>query len=178
MMYWIMLRFAVLACLAFSALRAAAPALDPQVAKDWMTSKEFTLAVAGAMPADKYGYQVAPEEMPFAALMIHIADSQAYRFAQISGKPIPFEVPKTIDKMRAKEISKQLLAQSFDFCIGLLAEFTPEQMDKLYEVGWYERPKITGRELVLGMFIHTAHHRGQAEVYLRANGIKPPAYRF
>ena len=34
------------------------------------------------------------------------------------------------------------------------------------------------RELVLGMFTHTAHHRGQAEVYLRANGIKPPAYRF
>jgi len=110
--------------------------------------------------------------------MIHIAVSQAYRFAQIAGKPMPFEAPKTIDKARAKEISKQLLTQSFDFCIGLLARFTPEQMDQLYDVGWYERPKITGRELVLGMFTHTAHHRGQAEVYLRANGIKPPAYRF
>ena len=173
-----MFRLVVLACLSISLMHAATPALDPQLAKDWMTSKEFTLAVANAMPAEKYGYQVAPEEMPFGALMIHIAVSQAYRFAQISGKPMPFEVPKTIDNTRAKEICKQLLTQSFDFCIGLLAEFTSEQMDKLYEVGWFERPKITGRELVLGMFTHTAHHRGQAEVYLRANGIKPPAYRF
>ncbi len=37
---------------------------------------------------------------------------------------------------------------------------------------------LTGRQLVLGMFVHTAHHRGKAEVYLRANGIKPPDYRF
>jgi len=173
-----MLRFAVVVCLGLGVMRAVTPALDPQVAKDWMTSKEFTLAVADAMPADKYGFQVSPEEMPFGALMIHIAVSQAYRFAQIAGKPMPFEAPQTIDKARAKEISKQLLTQSFDFCIGLLAQFTPEQMDQLYDVDWYERPKITGRELVLGMFTHTAHHRGQAEVYLRASGIKPPAYRF
>jgi uncharacterized damage-inducible protein DinB len=173
-----MFKRAILAGLGLSLIHAATPALDPQLAKDWTTPKEFTLAVADAMPGDKYGYQVSPEEMPFGALMIHIAVSQAYRFAQISGKPMPFEVPKTIDKSRAKEICKQLLAQSFDFCIGLLAEFTLEQMDKLYEVGWFERPKITGRELVWGMFTHTAHHRGQAEVYLRANGIKPPPYRF
>jgi uncharacterized damage-inducible protein DinB len=27
-------------------------------------------------------------------------------------------------------------------------------------------------------FTHTAHTRGQAEVYLRVKGIKPPDYRF
>src|SRR5215470_3047264 len=112
-----MFKLAILTGLSLSLMHAATPALDPQLSRDWVTSKEFTLAVADAMPADKYGYQVAPEEMPFAALMIHIAVSQAYRFAQISGKPMPFEVPKTIDKSRAKEICKQLLAESFDFCI-------------------------------------------------------------
>jgi uncharacterized damage-inducible protein DinB len=25
--------------------------------------------------------------------------------------------------------------------------------------------------------VHVAHHRGQAEVYLRDKGIKPPSYR-
>jgi len=26
------------------------------------------------------------------------------------------------------------------------------------------------------MYVHVAHHRGQAEVYLRDKGIKPPSY--
>jgi uncharacterized damage-inducible protein DinB len=32
--------------------------------------------------------------------------------------------------------------------------------------------------MILNMFVHTAHHRGQCEVYLRAEGIKPPDYTF
>jgi uncharacterized damage-inducible protein DinB len=27
------------------------------------------------------------------------------------------------------------------------------------------------------MYVHVAHHRGQAEIYLRDKGIKPPSYR-
>ena len=37
---------------------------------------------------------------------------------------------------------------------------------------------LTGFEWLWGYFTHTAHHRGQAEVYLRVKGIKPPDYRF
>ena len=37
--------------------------------------------------------------------------------------------------------------------------------------------KLPGRELLLAMFVHVAHHRGQAEIYLRNNGIVPPQYR-
>jgi hypothetical protein len=47
-----MLKLAILVGLGLSLIHAATPALDPQLAKDWMTSKEFTLAVADAMPAD------------------------------------------------------------------------------------------------------------------------------
>jgi len=27
------------------------------------------------------------------------------------------------------------------------------------------------------MYVHVAHHHGQAEIYLRDKGIKPPSYR-
>jgi uncharacterized damage-inducible protein DinB len=37
---------------------------------------------------------------------------------------------------------------------------------------------LTGVEWLWSYFTHTAHHRGQAEVYLRLKGIKPPAYTF
>jgi uncharacterized damage-inducible protein DinB len=170
-------RILVIALLSLCALHGQDP-FDPEFKKDWVTSKQFTLAVAEAMPVDKYGFKVAPDEMAFAALMLHIATSQASRFAQIAGKPMPFEVPKTIPKDSAREFVTKLLAQSFDFCIAQLDAFTPEQLGRAYKVDWYERPEVTGRQIVLAMFTHTAHHRAQAEVYLRANGIKPPAYRF
>jgi len=164
--------------LSSAGLYAQTAVFDKDFHKDWETSREFTLAVADAMPVEKYGFKASNEEMSFAALMIHIATSNAFRFAQIAGKPNPIKVPGTIPKEEAKEIAKKLLADSFDFCIAQLDAFTPAQMDKLYRVDWYGRPEVTGRQLVLGMFVHTAHHRGQAEVYLRANGIKPPDYRF
>ena len=167
---------AVLACLNSVHAQSAGPPQD--FIQNWKVSKEFTLAVAGAMPADKYGFRPSPEEMPFAALMLHIAVSQAFRFAQISGAKMPFDAPRQLDKAKAKEQAIQMLTKSFDFCIDQLAKFTPEQIEKSFKVDWYERPEVTGRQLVLGMFTHTAHHRGQAEVYLRANGIKPPPYRF
>jgi len=38
--------------------------------------------------------------------------------------------------------------------------------------------QATGLEVLLWAFTDTAHHRGQAEVYLRLKNIKPPGYRF
>jgi uncharacterized damage-inducible protein DinB len=38
--------------------------------------------------------------------------------------------------------------------------------------------KMTGFEWLWSYFTHTAHHRGQAEVYLRVKGVKPPDYVF
>lgn len=37
--------------------------------------------------------------------------------------------------------------------------------------------RLLGREILLAMYIHVAHHRGQAEIYLRDKGIKSPGYR-
>lgn len=36
--------------------------------------------------------------------------------------------------------------------------------------------RLLGREVILAMYIHVAHHRGQAEIYLRDKGIQPPSY--
>jgi uncharacterized damage-inducible protein DinB len=52
-----------------------------------------------------------------------------------------------------------------------------DKLRKMYEVGWFQRPQVTGSQLLLGMYAHTAHHRAQAETYMRANNVTPPAYR-
>ena len=40
-----------------------------------------------------------------------------------------------------------------------------------------EGRQMSAFEVLWSYFTHTAHHRGQAEVYLRVKGIKPPDLR-
>ncbi len=172
------MRFALILVAVCVAGQAQIAPSNEQIVKEWQMSKEFTLAVANAMPAEQYGFKVAEGEMSFAALMLHIATAQAYRFAQVAGVESPIQVPKQLAADKAKEIAIDTLRKSFDYCIGQLSKFTPEQLARTYSVDWYERANASGREIVQAMFVHTAHHRAQAEVYERAKGIAPPVYRF
>ena len=47
---------------------------------DWQISKQFTLDVASAMPAEDYGFKPRAEEMTFGERMLQIAVSNVYRF--------------------------------------------------------------------------------------------------
>ncbi len=162
------------------ALLLATPALAQQnkwrddFKRHWKTSKEFTLAVAEAMPAESYRFKPDPEQMSFGELMFHIAFSNALRFAQVGETKSGLSKPPNLDKPAAL----QWLNDSFDYCEKVFDGLTQAQLDKMFRVDWHGLPETTGREVLTGMFTHTAHHRGQAEVYLRVKGIKPPIYRF
>ena len=50
--------------------------------------------------------------------------------------------------------------------------------EKLDALAGPENRKVTGFEWLWADFTHTAHHRGQLEVYLRRKGMPPPGYVF
>ncbi|MGA2134791.1 MAG: DinB family protein [Bryobacteraceae bacterium] len=165
-----------------AALALAAPMFPADeaalFAKHWQTSKEFTLAVAEAMPAADYNFKPNDEEMSFGKVMTHIAQNNIRAFATVSGLK-PLETPPKIAAAFAdpkggvfdKESTIQFLRDSFDYCAKALPEITPEKADAMFG-------PATGRERLWSCFTHTAHHRGQAEVYLRIKNIKPPDYKF
>jgi uncharacterized damage-inducible protein DinB len=74
-----------------------------------------------------------------------------------------------------KETVVQFLNDSFVFCNQAIATMTSEKLDA--QAG-PENRRMTGFEWLWAYFTHTAHHRGQLEVYLRLKGIKPPDYEF
>ncbi len=166
-----------------SLLALALPALAQTTAKDalvkhWKTSGDFTLAVAKAMPAESYGFKPAPEEMSFGQLMVHISLANLGACANASGMPRP-ALPDKIAKAGPqgeidRDTALQFMTDSFKFCNDAVASMTPEKLDAV--VGTSR--KMSGFEWLWSYFTHTAHHRGQAEVYLRVKGIVPPAYTF
>jgi hypothetical protein len=154
--------------------------LHDSLVKHWKTTGDFTIAVAKLMPADQYAFRPAPEELSFGQLMIQIASANLNACSLASGMPrlaVPAVISQGVKDEKKdvdKEIAVKFLTDTFDFCNKAVASMTPEKLDAV--VGTSR--KMTGFEWLWSYFTHTAHHRGQAEVYLRVKGIKPPDYVF
>ena len=170
----------------FTILLLAVPALAQTTVKDalmkhWKVSGEFTLAVAKAMPAEDYNFRPNPEEMSFGEVIAHISLADINACSIASGQKPP-AMPDQIMAFRkdpkteiGKDLAVSFASDTFGYCNRAIAGLTPEQLDKT--VGPANR-QMTAFEWLWSYFTHTAHHRGQAEVYLRLKGIKPPDYEF
>jgi len=146
---------------------------------DWQISKQFTIDVATAMPAELYTFKPSPEEMTFGEQMLHIAGANVYRFHEISGVEPPFPFDPAKPPGADKQNVLRLLNESFDYVLAVVPGITPEQLQHTWHIpSWKGRNDPDGRAMILNMFVHTAHHRAQCEVYLRVKGIKPPDYTF
>lgn len=151
----------------------------PEFIHDWQISRQFTLDVANAMPAENYGFKPNADEMTFGEQMLHIAISNVYRFREITGIDSPFAIDPSKPLSPDKADVLKVLGQSFDYVIDALPRITPEQLQHTWHIpSWKGRNDPDGRAMIMNMFVHTAHHRAQCEVYLRAKGIKPPDYTF
>lgn len=170
----------LLVCIATAQTTKVDSVLDVQeFIKDWTISKQFTREVANSMPAEFYSFKPNPEEMSFGEQMAHIADANVFRFQQITGIKPPYIVDFSKPRPSDKDTVMQRLEMSFDYVIAVLPQITPQQLKRTWHIeSWKGRTDPDGRAMIMNMFVHTAHHRAQCEVYLRVKGIKPPDYTF
>jgi uncharacterized damage-inducible protein DinB len=130
--------------------------------------EQLSVAVAQAMPAEQYGFRPHPDSMDFGQLMAHIAATN-YQFCA----GLKDSAPPTLPSPRDKDSIVKFLSDSFRYCSALISALPAEQLEKPYNS---PDGRLSGREVLLAMYVHIAHHRGQAEIYLRDLGIKPPQY--
>jgi len=140
-----------------------------EYAKHFDVLNKLSVAVAQAMPADQYSFRPHPDSMTFGQLMSHIATTN-YQFCA----GLKDSQPPTLPSPTEKDAGVKFLGDSFDYCSGVIASLTEEQLGKTHNS---PDGRLPGREVLLAMYVHVAHHRGQAEIYLRDKGIKPPSYR-
>ena len=151
-----------------SAVETPAPAAG-EYAKHFGALSQLSVAVAQAMPPDQYGFRPHPESMDFGQLMSHIATTNYQFCAGLKDTDTP-----KLPSPTGKDDIVKFLSDSFDYCSGIISSLTEDQLSKAHNSPDGHLP---GREVLLAMYIHVAHHRGQAEIYLRDKGIKPPSYR-
>jgi uncharacterized damage-inducible protein DinB len=160
--------FCVLAA-AYSVSAVASDSGGGEYAKHLDALAKLSIAVAQAMPADQYGFKPHPESMTFGELMAHIATTN-YQFCAGLKDTDPPAMPSPSDR----DGFVKFLSDSFAYCSTVIPNLTAEQLEQKHNS---PDGNLPGREVLLAMYIHVAHHRGQAEIYLRDKGIRPPGYR-
>jgi len=169
------------AMIALAAPVLAQSGIKDALVKHWKTTTDFTIAVAKQMPPDQYGFRPVPEELSFGQLMVQIAAANVAACSRVSGTKGPAAPEKLTAALKdekvdvEKQSAVQYLTDTFQYCNEVVAAVTPEKLDEPLGTG---TRKLTGFEWLWAYFTHTAHHRGQAEVYLRIKGIVPTTYTF
>jgi len=165
---------AVAAILALVPLNLAHAATTPagEYGQHFAALAKLSIAVAQAMPADQYGFRPHPESMNFGQLMLHIASTN-YAFCAGLKDSEPPATASASDTDRDAVV--KMLSGSLEYCSSVIPTLTDDQLGK-----YHNSPdgRMPGREVLLAMYVHVAHHRGQAEIYLRDKGIKPPSYMY
>jgi uncharacterized damage-inducible protein DinB len=138
--------------------------------KRWNNARQLAVAVAEAMPPAQYAFRPDPGSMSFGELMIHIAQANyAFGYGLKDSKTPLLPTPD------GKEAIVKLLGDSFDYLSTVIANLTDDQLGQVHPS---PDGRLIGRDILLAIYGHMAHHRGQAEVYLRIKGIVPPSYIF
>jgi len=156
-------------------VRAQAPApLKAEALRDWTTMKDRMMKIADAMPADKFGYKSTPAQRSYAEQVMHvvIVDNAILRLLRPQTP-----APATNQAATSKAEVLKALSDSFDWGAATIREQTDEtivHVEQVPDVLSFLGPSTRSR-LVSFMLGHTWDVYGQMAVYLRLNGIVPPA---
>jgi len=154
---------------------AGAPACTTvacDVQGDWERTKTLVLGLVGAMPDDKFGFKPTPAQGTFAERALHVAQIDLALFGTVGGKT---PAPAINAKATAKADVLAALQASFDYGAATIKEFTDQQLSERVASLPFLGPTASRLKIIYFSMQHTEDIYGQLVVYLRLNGITPPA---
>ena len=154
----------------------AAPACTTtacDVQGDWERTKNLLIGLVNAMPDDKFTFKPTPAQQTFAERALHVADIDVKLLSTLGGKtPAPSAVNL---KATTKAEVVAALQASFDYGSALLEEFNDQQLAERIASMPFLGPTASRLKVIYFSMQHTNDIYGQLVVYLRLNGVTPPA---
>ena len=151
--------------------------IKAQMVKDWERAKSYTVDYLNTMPADKYSFKATDSIRSFAQQMLHLAQGNVFLMSNATDQQPPAWLSSNPEKRttaQQKDSVMYYVTSSYDFCMNNVKNSDIAK--------WGEKKKVFGFEetrwaLMNKTFEHQGHHRGQATIYIRLQGIKPPEER-
>ena len=157
---------------AVSAAQDQAP-LGPLASALRVSLSRYTTNMTGAaelMPAEKFSFKPTPEQLSFAEIIAHEAQSNELLCGAIAGgaQAVPGAGPNA-----PKDSLVARLRRSFEYCGRVIAQLRETALGDSVPVT--NTRKMTRARAIIVLAVDWADHYAQAAMYLRANGILPPS---
>jgi uncharacterized damage-inducible protein DinB len=150
--------------------------LAGDVQADWAIHKVLLVNAADAMPDDKFGYKPTPAQRSYGEQIMHVVQVNQFLAGVLGGKT---PVPAVNMKAATKAEVMTALRQSMDYLEVVLKEFTDQQLNERMAIppGSVMGSSASRLRPIYFVLQHNMDIYGQMVVYLRLNGIVPPASR-
>jgi uncharacterized damage-inducible protein DinB len=155
----------------------AAPAcstLACDMLADWTNTAGLVAGIVDAMPEDKFGFKPTPAQQSFAERVMHIVQVDSKLLSGLGAK-----TPAPAINMSATSKADILAAvkQSYAWGETVLKEFNDQQLLERVTPMPFLGPSASRVRIISYDLQHTQDIYGQLVVYLRLNGVTPPASR-
>ena len=162
--------FALGTAFAAPCVHAQSSPLRAELLKDWNEQKAIMLAIADAMPAEKFSYKTTPPQRDYGQQLMHVANG-TLMYLQFMGAKTP--APAIARNASTKAEMLKAFGDVYDYGATVLNEQTDQSLMQTIETNQYLG--VSSRARVFYFLLgHTWDIYGQMAVYLRLNGITPP----
>jgi uncharacterized damage-inducible protein DinB len=148
----------------------AAPDLRADLLWSLDDARDKLVALAQAIPAEKYGWRPSEEVRTVSEVFMHVAGAN-YFLPRLAGVAPPEGVSRDMEKETDKAKVVAALEQSFAHAHQAIAELPEADFDKAVSFGGHPS---TVRRVLLLVVTHGHEHLGQAIAYARSIGVVPP----
>ena len=152
---------------------AQSTSLRGDLARDWTSQMATVMATADAMPADTFSFEPTDAQRDFGQQLLHVAGANVGLMGILgSGVTAPAINQEATDKAAILEV----LNESFEYGAAVLETTSDAALQETIQ-GPAFMGEGTRARFVYRAMMHTEDIYGQMVVYLRLNGIVPPASR-
>ena len=155
--------------------------LSGDLLADWQQQKQTMMRIAEAMPEEAFTFKPTDAQRTYAEQILHIAGANVYLMQHLGGAAAAPQVDTTDFTVfglsaTSKAVVLEALGAGYDYGIAVLQDFSDEQL-----LETIAGPRYLGNVTRVKMAYFTLSHAmdiyGQMVVYLRLNGVTPPASR-
>ena len=153
----------------------AAPAittLSGDIQADWARTRNLITQIVEAMPDDKFDFKPTPAQQTFAQRVLHVSQTDLFILKTLGGKT---PAPTINEKATTKAALLADLKQTFDYGEAVIKEFTDQQWVQRVPPPGFMGSSASRVRIVYFDMQHSEDMYGQFVVYVRLNGVTPPA---
>ena len=153
------------------AAQSPSPGLAQELVGTWARAAANMIDVAEVMPEERYDFKPTPEVRTFREQLVHVAGTVQRFIDTANGTKRESDSPQT--PMKKADVVR-LLTEAFQAGEALIRSLTDAQMVEPVKFPFGDQV-VSRYGFWMGPLLDGADHYGQLVVYLRLNGIVPPA---